>query len=63
MYRLNMLGAAGWFVQYKLLRRRIHGRAHFKVLQSVLPVMQAIESRVRPPVGLSLVAIAHKRPS
>jgi 2-polyprenyl-3-methyl-5-hydroxy-6-metoxy-1,4-benzoquinol methylase len=60
LYRFNAVGAAGWFVQYRLLRRKIHRQGHFKVMQAVMPAMKAIESRVKPPVGLSLVAIARK---
>jgi 2-polyprenyl-3-methyl-5-hydroxy-6-metoxy-1,4-benzoquinol methylase len=61
MHRFNMVGAAGWWFQYRLLRKRIHGQGHFKTIQAMLPVLKALESRVKPPFGLSLVAIA-KRP-
>ncbi|HEY8814817.1 MAG TPA: methyltransferase domain-containing protein [Candidatus Dormibacteraeota bacterium] len=61
LHRFNMLGAAGWWFQYRLLRRRIHGQGHFKTLQAVLPVLKAVEKRIKPPFGLSLVAVARKR--
>ena len=60
LYRFNLVGAAGWWVQYRLLRRKIHQPGHFKVLQAILPALKAIEARVKPPVGLSLVALARK---
>ncbi|TMF39917.1 MAG: class I SAM-dependent methyltransferase [Chloroflexi bacterium] len=60
IYSFNFAGAAGWFVQYKVLRRNIHGRPHFRILQATLPVLKAVESRIKPPVGLSLVCVAHK---
>ena len=60
LHRFNLVGAAGWWVQYRLLRRKIHQQGHFKVLQAVLPALKAVESRVKPPFGLSLVAVARK---
>jgi len=60
MYRFNAVGAAGWWMQYRMLRRNIHSQGHFKLLQSILPALKAVESRLKPPIGLSLVAIARK---
>jgi hypothetical protein len=60
LYRFNFVGAVGWFVQYRVLRRKIHRQGHFKVITAILPALRAVESRVKPPVGLSLVAVARK---
>jgi SAM-dependent methyltransferase len=60
LHRFNALGALGWWVQYRLLRQTIHGQSHFKVLQAVMPVMWVIEGIVKPPFGLSLVAVARR---
>jgi SAM-dependent methyltransferase len=60
LHRFNMVGAAGWWFQYRLLRRRIHGQGHFRILQAALPALRALEARIKPPFGLSLVAIATK---
>ena len=61
LQRFNMVGAAGWWFQYRLLRRRIHGQGHFKILQAALPALKVLEGMVKPPLGLSLVAVAKKR--
>jgi SAM-dependent methyltransferase len=58
--RFNLVGAAGWWFQYRLLRRRIHGQGHFKILQAALPALRVLEGMVNPPFGLSLVAVAKK---
>jgi SAM-dependent methyltransferase len=63
LHRFNFVGAAGWWFQYRLLRRRIHGQGHFRALQAALPVLRIVEARVKPPFGLSLVAVAKKPPS
>jgi hypothetical protein len=60
LQRFNMVGAAGWWFQYRLLRRRIHGQGHFKILQAALPALRVLEGMVKPPIGLSLVAVAKK---
>jgi SAM-dependent methyltransferase len=61
LHRFNMLGAAGWWFQYRLLKRRIHGQGHFKTLQAILPVLKSVEKRIKPPFGLSLIAVAKRR--
>jgi 2-polyprenyl-3-methyl-5-hydroxy-6-metoxy-1,4-benzoquinol methylase len=58
LYRFNAAGAIGWWIQYRVLRRNIHGQSHFRALQAALPLLAAAEKAVNPPVGLSLVAIA-----
>ena len=58
--RFNLVGAAGWWFQYRLLRRRIHGQGHFKILQAALPALRVLERMVNPPFGLSLIAVAKK---
>jgi SAM-dependent methyltransferase len=60
LHRFNMLGAAGWWFQYRLLKKRIHGQGHFRTLQALLPVLKAVEARIKPPIGLSLIAVARK---
>jgi SAM-dependent methyltransferase len=60
LYRFNFVGAAGWFVQYRVLRQKIHQQGHFRVMTAILPALRAVESRVKPPFGLSLVAVARK---
>jgi SAM-dependent methyltransferase len=60
LHRFNMVGAAGWWIQYRLLRQRIHSQGHFKILQTLLPFLRGLEARVKPPIGLSLVAVTRK---
>jgi SAM-dependent methyltransferase len=60
IHSFNLMGAVGWWVQYKFLRRQIHGQGHFRTLQATLPVLRAVEKRVKPPVGLSLVCVARR---
>jgi hypothetical protein len=43
-----------------VLRQKIHRQGHFKVMIAILPALRAVESRVKPPFGLSLVGIARK---
>ena len=62
IHSFNLAGALGWWVQYKLLRRQIHGQGHFRTLQATLPVLRAVEKRVKPPIGLSLVCVARRLP-
>jgi SAM-dependent methyltransferase len=54
----NPVGALGWLVHVKLLRRtRLHGVGLF---DAMVPLMAGAERVVTPPFGLSVVAIARK---
>lgn len=63
MHYFNAAGALGWWLQYRVLRRSIHGAAHLGAINRILPVMRAIEAWVRPPCGLSLVAVCQRVPT
>jgi SAM-dependent methyltransferase len=55
----NPLGALGWLVNVKLLRQpRLKGVGAYDAL---VPLLAAGERLVKPPFGLSLVAVARKR--
>jgi SAM-dependent methyltransferase len=56
----NMLGAFGWWVTYKLLRRAIHGSGDFRLMNAAIPVLRPIEQLIPPPFGLSVTAIVTK---
>jgi SAM-dependent methyltransferase len=56
----NAVGALGWWVQYKLLRRSIHGEGPLRLMNRLLPLVRATEWIVKPPFGLSLIAVCRK---
>ena len=60
MHYFNAVGAIGWWVQYRLLRRSIHRPGHFRVMNALLPVLRRLEGLRSPPFGLSLVAILER---
>ncbi len=62
MRYFNAAGALGWWVQYRLLRRSIHGENQYGAMNRILPVARALEARVPPPFGLSLVATCRRVP-
>ena len=57
MRYFTMIGAAGWWVQYKLLKRSIHGSGQFGIMNRLIPMMRPVERLLPPPFGLSLIAI------
>jgi SAM-dependent methyltransferase len=58
----NAIGAVGWWVQYKLLRRTVHGEGQLGLMNRLLPVVRPLEKVLPVPFGLSLVAVCRKRP-
>jgi SAM-dependent methyltransferase len=61
MRRFNAVGAIGWWWQYKLLGRSIHGQAQFGLMTRIVPLCRVMERLVPPPFGLSLAAVCRKR--
>jgi SAM-dependent methyltransferase len=56
----NLLGAAGWFVDSRILKRRVVPHASLLAFRMVLPAIQWMESRFDLPAGQSLVLVARK---
>jgi len=63
LHHFNVVGAVGWWVQYKLLKREIHGEGQFGMMNRVLPFVREFERRIEPPFGLSLVAVGRSASS
>ncbi len=59
LYSFNLLGVPGWWVTGKRSAPSIGTRA-LAVYEAMLKVWRPIERRLRPPVGLSLVAHARR---
>jgi SAM-dependent methyltransferase len=61
LHYLNFLGVAAWFTAGRILHRTTLGRAQVRFYDRlVIPWLRRIESRIHPPVGQSLLAIARK---
>lgn len=59
---MNLPGIIPWFVAGKMLRRTSIGGAEARLYDRfVVPVAAAIEDRISPPIGQSLIAIARKK--
>lgn len=58
----NAVGALGWWVQYRLLRKSVHDESHFGLMNRLIPLLRPLESWIEPPFGLSLVAVCRREP-
>lgn len=56
----NMLGAIGWWVNVRLLRRKYLPLGQSRLLNILVPLLR-LEDRINPPFGLSLIAVAVRR--
>lgn len=56
---LNMLGALGWFVNGKILRKKLIPSRQLRAFDLLVKFL-AIEKVVKPPFGLSVLAVAKK---
>ncbi|MEN8159951.1 MAG: methyltransferase domain-containing protein [Myxococcota bacterium] len=60
LYYFNSAGAFGWWLQYRVLKRSVHGESQFGLMNALVPVLRPLEALVKPPFGLSLVAICRR---
>jgi SAM-dependent methyltransferase len=59
---LNFLGIPGWFVNSRLLRRRAVPGLQVRLYDRIAPLLARLESTVKFPVGMSLLAVARAVP-
>jgi len=57
---MNFPGMLAWFLDAKVLRRKFVPASHDGLFQRMVPRIAAVERRIRPPVGLSLVVVGRK---
>jgi 2-polyprenyl-3-methyl-5-hydroxy-6-metoxy-1,4-benzoquinol methylase len=62
LHYFNSAGAFGWWLQYRVLKRSVHGESQFGLMNALVPVLRPLEALVKPPFGLSLVAICRRDP-
>ncbi len=55
---MNFLGIPGWFINGRVLQRRLIPAGQLKVYDRLAPLVARIESAFRLPLGLSLLAVA-----
>ena len=60
LHYFNSIGALGWWVQYRLLRRQVHGQESFGAMNAILPALRVAERLIEPPFGLSVVALCRR---
>lgn len=56
----NLISTIGWFVNGRILRRKLISSSQVKVLDKFIPFFAKIEKKVKIPFGLSLIAICKK---
>ncbi len=61
LYYFNALAAFGWFVKGRVLKETKQEDENWAVMNMVLPLVSRTEALVRPPFGLSLIAILRRR--
>ncbi len=61
MFYHNFLSAIGWFVNGRILKKKIISSVQVKILDLFIPIIAAIERRIKVPLGLSLIVVCRKK--
>ncbi|MDO8585556.1 MAG: methyltransferase [Armatimonadota bacterium] len=56
----NALGAIGWFVEYRILRREAHGSGSVRLMSRLMPWLRRFENVIPPIFGISIIAVCEK---
>jgi SAM-dependent methyltransferase len=54
---LNPVGAVGWFVNGRILRRQVAPEGQLKLFNTLVPLITAVDGAIRWPFGLSVLAV------
>lgn len=57
---INMLGALGWWVNGTILRKKVPPSSQLRLINTITPILQAVEGVFPAPFGISLLTIAYK---
>lgn len=57
---VNMLGALGWLVNGRVLRRQVPPRGQLRLLNKIIPPVRAVESILPAPFGVSVLMVGQK---
>jgi 2-polyprenyl-3-methyl-5-hydroxy-6-metoxy-1,4-benzoquinol methylase len=60
VWYFNLIGIPGWWLNSKILKRANPPTQQVSFFNKVVPVLNLIESVIKPPVGLSLFAVMSK---
>jgi len=58
---MNVVGIPGWFLNNRILKRRVVPLGQLKLYDRIAPTLARLEQRVRLPIGMSLFAVARAR--
>ncbi len=58
---MNLIGIPGWFLNGKLMKRRVMPPLQLRLYDTVAPMLARAESKVKLPIGLSLFCVARSR--
>lgn len=61
LYHFNAPAALGWLLKGRVLREKSQADENYALMNAVLPAVSRVEGIVRPPFGLSLVAVLRRR--
>ena len=60
LWYFNLAGILGWWLNGQILGRTTPASAQVDLFNRLVPVLSTIEAKIKPPLGLSLFAVATK---
>lgn len=60
VWHMNAPGMLAWLINGKLLRRSLASEGQYGAYNAIVPLIRTVERLIPPPIGLSVLAAAHK---
>jgi SAM-dependent methyltransferase len=61
LYYLNAVAAFGWFLKGRVMKETRQADENYAAMNAILPLVSRAEAIIRPPFGLSLIAVLRRR--
>lgn len=61
LYHFNLVASFGWFLKGRVLKETSQKSENFTLMNAILPFVSRAEKLVRPPFGMSLIAVLRRR--
>lgn len=61
VFYMNVLGILGWVLHGRILKRKVHVKSHFKLLNYLSNLLMHLEKIINPPFGLSIIVVGVKK--
>ena len=62
LYYMNFMGMFQWYLWGRVLKIKTQSSSEMSFMDNFVPILRWVETRIRPPMGISVMGVGRKRP-